>query len=155
MYRNICKHCNKEWQSSHPGKFCNSGCNHLFKKSEARKLLNLEYKCLECECNFIAEKQGVKFCSIKCNNTNWFKNNRSKHNFKEAKRRAKKLQATPKWLTKEHWDQIRAIYDSCPDGYHVDHIMPLRGENLSGLHVPWNLQHLPAKINCSKGNRVT
>lgn len=154
MYINNCNYCNKIWHSSHPGKFCSSNCNHLFKKKEKRESIDLTHECLECNNSFIAKKQGVKFCSTQCNNTNWFKNNRSKHNFKEAKRRAQKINATPKWLTKEHWEQIKEIYDSCPEGYHVDHIMPLQGKNLSGLHVPWNLQHLPAKINCSKGNKV-
>jgi hypothetical protein len=153
-YLNQCEHCNKEWQSSHPGKFCSSNCNHLFKHTQIRDLKSLEFNCLECSSSFMAQKSGVKFCSQSCNNTNWFKNNRSKHNFKEAKRRAKKLQATPKWLSNEDWAKIKEIYDTCPKGYHVDHIMPLQGINISGLHVPWNLQHLPAKENIIKGNKV-
>lgn len=37
---------------------------------------------------------------------------------------------------------------------HVDHVVPLNGDSFSGLHVPWNLQILPASANIKKGNRL-
>jgi hypothetical protein len=62
--------------------------------------------------------------------------------------------ATPSWLTKDQRKQIDAIYENCPVGCHVDHIMPLNGRNLCGLHVPWNLQYLSADKNIKKSNKV-
>jgi len=79
---------------------------------------------------------------------------KKRHNFLEANRRAAKLKATPNWLTEEHKLQIRAIYDSCPEGFHVDHVIPLQGREVRGLHVPWNLQLLPWKLNLKKSNKV-
>lgn len=57
---------------------------------------------------------------------------------------------TPIWAD---LDKIREFYNKCPEGYHVDHIIPLRGEIVSGLHVVENLQYLFAKDNLSKGNK--
>lgn len=153
-YLNTCKKCNKEWSSSHPADFCSSLCNHVFKKSELRKSIDLNKTCIECAISFEAKRTSTRFCSSSCNNTHWFRNNRAKHNFKEAKRRAAKLNATPSWLSSEDWAKIKEIYETCPEGYHVDHIIPLQGKEVSGLHVPWNLQHLTADDNLKKGRKV-
>lgn len=79
------------------------------------------------------------------------KNNRGLQNATTVKRRAQKLNATPAWAEIE---QIKQFYRDCPNGYHVDHIIPLQGDNVSGLHVLSNLCYLPIVSNCSKGNRV-
>jgi hypothetical protein len=59
--------------------------------------------------------------------------------------------ATPKWA---NLDKIKEIYMNCPKGYHVDHIIPLQGVGICGLHVENNLQYLPAIENIRKGNRL-
>ena len=73
------------------------------------------------------------------------------HKIRQAKRRADKLNATPKWANLE---KIKEKYKNCPKGYHVDHYFPLQGKNVCGLHVENNLQYLPANKNISKGNKL-
>lgn len=88
----------------------------------------------------------------------WKSANPHKVNADAAKRRAALRNATPPWLTEEHWRQIEEIYlDAAtrPGGpWHVDHIMPLIHDSLCGLHVPWNLRVITAQENWSKNNRV-
>ena len=75
------------------------------------------------------------------------------------KRRLSKINRTPNWLTTDdHW-LIKEIYDLAAlrtkltkIKWHVDHIVPLQGINVSGLHTPWNLQILTAKENIKKRN---
>jgi hypothetical protein len=69
-------------------------------------------------------------------------------------KRARKLSATPGWLTDSHRADIFSIYAQCPDGHQVDHIIPLQGKTVCGLHVPWNLQHLSTAENSRKRNRL-
>ena len=66
------------------------------------------------------------------------------------KRRAGKALRTPKWANS---DKILDIYMNRPDGYHVDHIIPLFGKYVSGLHVETNLQYLTATDNFKKSNK--
>ena len=80
--------------------------------------------------------------------------NQFKKNAKTAAYRASKKNATPKWLTNEHKQQINDIYKKCPKGFHVDHIIPINGILACGLHVPWNLDIKPAKENIVKSNKM-
>lgn len=66
-------------------------------------------------------------------------------------RRAREFQATPPWA---NLAKIKEIYENCPEGYHVDHIYPLKSNICCGLHVESNLQYLPALDNLIKSNRV-
>lgn len=70
---------------------------------------------------------------------------------RQAKYRASLTQRTPKWANL--WE-IQAIYNKCPKGYHVDHIIPLQGKNVCGLHVSSNLQYLLAQDNIRKSNKM-
>jgi len=77
-------------------------------------------------------------------------------NLHAVDRNRKVRNRTPPWCDKA---EIAKIYRNRPEGYHVDHIVPvlgiIDGRPVSGLHVPWNLQYLSATDNLSKQNRIT
>jgi len=102
-------------------------------------------------------KGGVSTLAI--SNTGRFYH-RSSHAIENAcsgKRRATKLNATPAWADLV---KIKKIYAACQQIseatgilHHVDHIVPLQGESVSGLHVEYNLHIIPATENLIKANK--
>ena len=97
---------------------------------------------------------------VAADNKAWQKANPEKCAAKDAKRHAAKLKRTPPWLTEEHYDQITSIYaervrltKETGVRHEVDHILPLQGENVCGLHVPWNLRVITAQDNRRKSNK--
>lgn len=78
-----------------------------------------------------------------------------------ARRHAGKMQRMPKWLTdldkfviQETYDKAQLMTKLTGIPHEVDHIIPLQGKLVSGLHVPWNLQVIPKAVNASKQNKV-
>ena len=117
---------------------------------------------LKLHADYYKEKRRIDSERLSKNKNRWKAKNNGRINALTAKRYAAKMQRTPKWLTKEHLEEIKQFYIDAielawlnQDGsiFHVDHIVPMQGENVSGLHVPWNLQLLPESMNLSKGNK--
>lgn len=152
-----CKECKSisrlRWDASNPEKIVainrrryiknkdkidakNKAAYYAFAKSESnRKILNLRVSA-------------------------WKRANPDKHAACHNRRRAAKLLRLPKWLSNDQILEIQSIYTLAKDlswltngGFHVDHIVPLQGKNVSGLHVPWNLQIIPALDNMKKNNK--
>lgn len=76
-------------------------------------------------------------------------------------RKRRHREATPKWLTKQERLQMRDLYvqarkmtELTRERYVVDHIVPLRGEEVCGLHVPWNLRVITQDENLKKSNKL-
>lgn len=101
--------------------------------------------------NYEQEKQARR---------NHYKENKSVYLFNFYKREERLRLATPDWLTEEMLIEIKSLYKQREQiskdtgiAYHVDHIIPIQGENVCGLHVPWNLQIITAEENLRKSNK--
>jgi hypothetical protein len=158
----ICTNCNEEKILSN---FNNSCSTQDGKKNQCRacaiayntkwRLDNKEKHNTSNKLNY--GKNKVKYLA---KHKEWKQSNPSLVASYRARRRASKLNATPPWLTAEHHKQMEDVYWLSKDvtaisgeAYHVDHIVPLQGKTVCGLHVPWNLQVLPSDINLSKNNK--
>ena len=89
------------------------------------------------------------------------KQHRPKYAFLSTKRRASKSKAMPKWLTKEDIEFMEMCYvvrdqmsELHGEIFHVDHIVPLQGKRVCGLHVPWNLRIVSKDVNLTKGSKL-
>ena len=76
-------------------------------------------------------------------------------------RKRRHREATLKWLTpaerlqmRELYVQARKLTELTQERYVVDHIVPLRGESVCGLHVPWNLRVITQEENLKKSNKL-
>lgn len=89
------------------------------------------------------------------------KHHRPKYTFLAAKRRIAKLKAIPQWLTTDEIEFMEMCYvlrkqmsELFGETFHVDHIVPLQGRQVCGLHVPWNLRVVTKKVNLTKNSKL-
>jgi len=87
----------------------------------------------------------------------WKKNNRDKCNSYGSKYRASRINATPSWANDAYmklWYTLAQIeQERTGRRVEVDHIVPLQGKNVCGLHHEHNMQLLFREHNSSKGNK--
>lgn len=105
-----------------------------------------------------AQYRLVNKTRIKAKQKEYVKNNPGKVNACTARRNAQRLMATPPWadLKKiiEFYDEAARLSRETGVPHEVDHIIPLRGKAVCGLHVHWNLQILTRAANRSKSNSL-
>lgn len=92
----------------------------------------------------------------------WCLENRHKKTANENARRSAKIQATPVWLSDKDKKHIEMFYSMAKKlrelsgiALAVDHMVPLKGKNITGLHVPWNLCIIGKRENSAKGNKIS
>ncbi len=139
----------------------------LFYKNKS-KPDGFTYECKECTLNLRRKQRLEKPLLNRESCRKYYQKNKDKYYqnkplraYHQARYRAAKLQATPSWLTEFDLEMMKWTYQAAKvaekeygEPYHVDHIVPLQGENVCGLHVPWNIQVIPAHENMSKGNKM-
>ncbi len=152
-------------------KYYKNNKNELNRRAREYKKCNPEKIKERSRKNYIKNKEKITE-----RNKKWVENNRDKVrasarksakknaarvNAFNSKRRADKLNATPKWLTDEQISSMQSVYKESHRltketgiKYHVDHIVPLRGKTVCGLHVPWNLRIVKAEENLHKLNKL-
>jgi hypothetical protein len=86
----------------------------------------------------------------------WHRRNPGYATAKVMEREAQKLRATPSWMDPERVEAVYALARKCRDEgmkVEVDHLVPLRGRTVCGLHTHDNLAVVERRDNMSKGNR--
>ena len=132
-------------------------CGNTLKLQVKRKRRNGEIYYTS-RCNPCSNKYRVETSNIE-----WQRNNREHiraYQREYYKDKYRERNATYQRILKERHiygdiSEIQEFYRNTPEGYHVDHIIPLRGKNICGLHVMGNLQYLPAEDNMRKSNKVS
>ena len=141
-----------------------------FSEFNKRKLMSDGYRseCRECQsvyCKSHYSKQdkekhlerGRAWHRANPHKSKEYKNKRrGYYNAHESGRRARmrtKLSSDAKFWLVEIYEAARLRTDATGVAHHVDHIIPLNGKLVSGLHVPWNMQVIPAAENLAKGNK--
>jgi len=128
-------------------------CKLIYQKFKSKRLANAR------EYYQVNKEQKLKYRykyyqenaeQIKHYVRNGRKANKNMTNAYGAKRKLMQKNAIPKWANLK---KIKEIYAKCPDGYHVDHIIPINSKVVCGLHVENNLQYLTAFDNISKKNK--
>tara|TARA_Y100000296_G_C5063102_1_gene200897 strand:+ start:280 stop:738 length:459 start_codon:yes stop_codon:yes gene_type:complete len=146
---NICIYCSTE--TSNP-KFCSRSCSASYNNRGVRRhgkdVLDGSV-CIVCNKN--KSRKNKLYCSKKCYFITLKKSlehHRCNNAYRQSKYRAKQYR---KISSDASVLKIRNIYQNCPDGYEVDHIIPL---SKGGKHHENNLQYLTIQENRSKSNKL-
>jgi hypothetical protein len=156
-----CKPCEVKrvaaWAAANPDKLSKHQTGPL-KREYNRKRYERDREIILAERRHLRQENPTIFKERDRKNS---QNNIGKIRAKCGRRRASMINATPPWLSfiqkaliEEFYELAQARKMQTGIEIHVDHIIPLQGKGVRGLHVPWNLQLLTEKENCSKHNKM-
>jgi hypothetical protein len=134
-----------EWKLANPGRSAESARRRRVERGDEIREWHRAYRAKNKE---KIEAQIKEWCERNKERFTQMRRAHAKHDV-TVRRRLIGGQALARFYAAE----IREIYRLCPPGHHVDHIIPLRSKIVCGLHIPVNLQYLPAGENASKGNK--
>jgi hypothetical protein len=135
----------REWKAINPEKVVESSRRRYVKKKDHILAVTHTY--------YRNNKEAARERS-----RDWVKRNPGKAASYCAARRTRILEAQPPWVDpveiQVFYEEAARLSSTTGVKHHVDHIHPLKGKNFRGLHVPWNLQVIPAKQNHIKSNKL-
>lgn len=146
----VCKECNQELPISEFYKNPKGKYGRRTRCKECQKKIYRTYN-INKDKQKLAQKKYAEANREKLNQRcrDWRKINLKYDAYRARLYRTRKEKQCPAWA---NIDKIKEMYLNCPPGYHVDHIIPLKGLRASGLHVEHNLQYLPKLDNLRKRN---
>jgi superfamily II helicase len=161
----VCKKCHveKDLELFAKHKKCNLGRLHECKDCKNKYLLQRYYKnpekYVEVQKKSLSKRKS-EGKDVHKPTKDYRKRYPERHNAKQRERAALKLNRIPSWATDQDRKDIVSMYALAKKleavfgvKYHVDHIVPLKGKNVCGLHTPNNLQILESSLNMRKSNK--
>ena len=146
-HSNKCKICAKKYSDANKSRISENGKKWREENKEKHALRCKQWKLDNAETHKQQKKESRQ-------------RNSSTANANNQRKIASQKERTPSWLTtkdlliiKEFYKMVKEKTKATGVKYHVDHIIPLQGTNVSGLHCPSNLQVLTATENCMKSNK--
>jgi hypothetical protein len=153
----FCKPCH---QADNIARKVKNRANKDFRNTEAESKKIYREKTVKERALYMIDWRGRNKEHVSTYSKQYRDNNKEKYAFLCQKRKLDTMKRTPAWLSQDDFWMIEEAYllaalrtKMLGVPHHVDHILPLRGKKVSGLHVPLNLRVIPAIENMRKTNK--